>query len=241
MLERLFAALVNGPSMNARPHSSRQRIDLTQLAKLGDRSPEDVLRELLGEKRESRIVARMEPPPKRKSNGREHNGEWEGSIDATTPVLTDEEKAAADAFAQQQAVVTKIRSIAEDARVYENDTGVHVLQIGFPLLSLPPGSFGGKGFSRRVLAPISFISMNLTARGGPAAAVTMHCHNEGADLVQPNYALLAWLEQMAGKTIGELDADEAGTKPWDEISEIVQRVGPVDGFVVHAFRERRGG
>jgi hypothetical protein len=27
MLERLFAALVNGPSLKARPHSSRQRID----------------------------------------------------------------------------------------------------------------------------------------------------------------------------------------------------------------------
>ena len=29
MLERLFAALVNGPSLNCRPHSSRQRVDWT--------------------------------------------------------------------------------------------------------------------------------------------------------------------------------------------------------------------
>ena len=89
MLERLFAALVNGPSMNARPHSSRQRIDLTQLAKLGDRSSEDVLREVLSEKREVRLVARIPAPPKRKSTGHEHNGEWEGAVDATKPVLSD--------------------------------------------------------------------------------------------------------------------------------------------------------
>lgn len=226
MLDRLFAALVNGPSLNARPHSSRQRIDLVQLAKLGDRTPEDVLRELLGEKGESKIVARIPPPPKRKS-GYEHNGEWEGTVDANKPVLTDEEKAAQKAFADQQAVVTKIRSIAEDARVYENDTGVHVLQIGFPLLSLPPGSLGAKGFARRVLAPICFISLNLTARSGPNAAVEMECRNEGADLVQPNVALLAWLEQMAGKTIGEIDPDNEGSHPFDEISQIVQRVGRI--------------
>ncbi len=39
MLDRLFASLVNGPSLNCRPHSSRQRIDLTQLAKLKDVAP----------------------------------------------------------------------------------------------------------------------------------------------------------------------------------------------------------
>ena len=44
MLDRLFAALVNGPSLNARPHSSRQRIDLTQIGKLGDRKAEEVAR-----------------------------------------------------------------------------------------------------------------------------------------------------------------------------------------------------
>src|SRR5207249_4610630 len=82
-----------------------------------------------------------------------------------------------------------------------------------------------KGFARRVLAPICFISLTLTARGGPNAAIHLECRNEGADLVQPNIALLAWLEQQAGKTIGELDSDESGNRPWEEISQIVQRVG----------------
>src|SRR5438034_3050185 len=140
VLDRLFAALVNGPSLNARPHSSRQRIDVTQIAKLGDRTPEQVLKELLGETRECRIVAKIPAVPKRRA-----------ASDATAPEPppTPEEKAAQEAYAQQQAVITKTRSIAEDARVYENDTGVHVLQIGFPLLSLPPGSIGSKSFGRR--------------------------------------------------------------------------------------------
>ena len=34
MLDRLLAGLMAGPNMNCRPHASRQRVDLTQLAKL---------------------------------------------------------------------------------------------------------------------------------------------------------------------------------------------------------------
>src|SRR5688572_23672663 len=148
MLDRLFAALVNGPSLNARPHSSRQRIDFSQLANLADRSPEEILKELLGEKGEAKVIARV-PAPRKRITTRPND---ETHLEQTP--LSPEEKAASSAFSQQQSVLTKVRSIAEDARTYENDTGVHVLQIGFPLLSLPPGSFGSKGFTRRVLAPI---------------------------------------------------------------------------------------
>src|SRR2546423_11132372 len=134
MLERLFAALVNGPSLNARPHSSRQRIDLTQIGKLGDRKAEEVLRELLGEKRESKVVARI-PVPKRRLTRTPQSFDGNGDQEPVPQSpMTPEEKAEAEAYHQQQSVITKIRSIAEDARVYENDTGVHVLQIGFPLL-----------------------------------------------------------------------------------------------------------
>ena len=45
------------------------------------------------------------------------------------------------AWLDQQALLTKFRIIADDARTYEQDTGVHVLNLGFPLLSLPPGTF----------------------------------------------------------------------------------------------------
>ena len=43
MLDRLFAAMLNGPSMNCRPHASRQRLDLVQLGKLRDIEPGAIL------------------------------------------------------------------------------------------------------------------------------------------------------------------------------------------------------
>ena len=80
------------------------------------------------------------------------------------------------------------------------------------MLSLPPGSFGKRGFTRRILAPICFISLSMTVKAGPSPSVTFECHNDGADLVMPNIALLAWLQSQAGKEIGELDSDETGER-----------------------------
>ena len=57
---------------------------------------------------------------------------------------TPEEIEAQEAYEDQQFVRTKLRVIAEDARTYEQDTGVCALNLGFPLLSLPPGTFGGR-------------------------------------------------------------------------------------------------
>jgi hypothetical protein len=215
MLDRLFAALVNGPSLNAKPHSSRQRIDMTQLAKLGDRPLDEVLRQLLGADRSATLTCRI-PAPRRKVLNAHDEGETES--------LSPEEKAALKAYADQQSVINKCRAIAEDAKAYENDTGVRVLQIGFPLLSLPPGSVGAGGLTRRITAPICFISLAMTVKAGPTPAIAMECRNEGADLIVPNVALLAWLQSQAGQEIGELPADETGEKPWDEISQIVARV-----------------
>src|SRR5437868_604421 len=58
MLERLFATLVNGPSLNCRPHSSRQRVDLATLSRLKDLAPEDGMLRLLGEERQAKFIAR---------------------------------------------------------------------------------------------------------------------------------------------------------------------------------------
>lgn len=65
MLERLFSALINGPSLNCKPHSSRQRVDLLQLTKLADLRPEDVLKQLLSSQRSAKVMARVSLPPKR--------------------------------------------------------------------------------------------------------------------------------------------------------------------------------
>src|SRR5690349_21003260 len=159
MLERPFAALANGTSLNSTPHSCRQRVDLSQFARLQDHSPDVMLQDLLGEARTTKVSARV-PPFQKKEEAAPGPSQQE---DDAQQKYTPEEKAARQAWSEQQALMTKLRTIAEDAKSYENDTGVHVLHIGFPLLSLPPGSFGlQRSFTRRILAPLAFISVSLT-------------------------------------------------------------------------------
>src|SRR5688572_19616205 len=180
MLDRLFAAMLNGPSMNCRPHASRQRLDLLHLSKLQDLAPGDVLMQLLGKEGTSKLAARVPVATRRNTD------------DSSSP----EQAAAIEAFQDQQFVRTKLRVIAEDARTYEQDTGVCALNLGFPLLSLPPGTFGGRfGVppSRRVLAPIAFIPLTVVVKTSAQNALEIS-RREGADIVVPNQALLAWLE-----------------------------------------------
>ena len=47
MLNRLYASLTHGPSMNARPHTSRQRVDLAALDAFRGRDARSTLGELL--------------------------------------------------------------------------------------------------------------------------------------------------------------------------------------------------
>jgi len=137
MLDRLLAGLMSGPNMNCRPHNSRQRVDITALTKLQDIPPEDVLQSLLAPEKSAKVVARVKLPRKATND--------------------EEQKSPAEkAWIEQSALLNKLRLIADDARTYENDTGVHALSIGFPILSLPPGTFAGgpataqSEFSRRL-------------------------------------------------------------------------------------------
>jgi hypothetical protein len=215
MLERLFAALVNGPSLNCRPHSSRQRVDWTFLARLRDVSPEEGLRAILGPQKSAKWSARA-TPSRRAMNGRPEEE------------LSPEEKSERQAWSDQLSLLAKLRGIVEDARTYEQDTGVQVLNIGFPLLSLAAGAASGVrrgGTSRRIIAPVAFIPVNVAIKSGAAPGVHIACKGEGVDRVTPNTALLAWLERQTGKpAAGELFADEEGSNPWREISELVRHV-----------------
>src|ERR1041385_4821084 len=227
MLGRLFASLLSGPSLNCRPHNSRQRIDVTALARLHDIAPEKLLRELLTDRRSAKIAARV-PMPKRRSSIR-----WRDRGFATTPAadappsvqLTPDEKAAEEAWLEQQGILNKIRAIVEDARTYEQDTGVHVLHLGFPLLSLPPGSLPGEvdGGSRRILAPIAFVPVKVSLKRGPVPTIEIECRGDGIDLVIPNTALFAWIGRPTGTAHGEVFADEQGQDPWREIRELTHR------------------
>src|SRR5881398_2744966 len=126
MLERLFASLLSGPALNCRPHSSRQRIDFTALGRLKDASPEAALRALLSADRKTKLTARVPAAPK-------HPAPNEAA-----PPLSPEEKAAHQSWSDQQSLLSKLKIIVDDARTYEQDTGVGVLSLGFPLLTLPP-------------------------------------------------------------------------------------------------------
>jgi hypothetical protein len=219
MLERLFAALVNGPSLNCRPHSSRQRVDWTLLGKLKDLSPVEALRKRLSADDSVKLTARVAQP--RRIEEERPDGEE----------ISPEEKAARQTWTDQASLLAKLRGIAEDAKTYEQDTGVHVLNLGFPLLSLPPGAGGGGGrqrgggATRRIIAPIAFIPVSIIIKSGAAPGVTIACKGEGVDRVTPNTALLAWLEQQTGKPLSnDLFADEEGNDPWREIAELVRTI-----------------
>ncbi len=239
MLDRLFAGLMRGPNLNCRPHSSRQRVDWTQFAKLQDVTPVEALRRLLSEKQSTQLVARVTAPKK-----------IEKVSESGEETLSPEELRLRDEWSAQQSLLTKLRGLAEDARDYVQDTGVHALHVGFPLLSLPPGTAGTlKGQSsgaKRLLAPIAFVLVSLAMRAGPHPAVVVEGLHDGAEFLVPNEALFAWLERQTGKKIlpetngaasnlpTENDASDAESTlpaaphdPWVEINDLVRRVSEV--------------
>ena len=277
MLDRLFAGLANGPNLNCRPHSSRQRVDWSQFANLQDRQPADALRQLVSD-RSTQLLPRVAPPPKSvKPKGKKAPSE--ATADTTTPddssetvgeALTPEARQHRSSWTQQQALLTKLRTLAEDARNYEQDTGVHVLHVGFPLLSLPPGVSGAlkssPGATKRLLAPIAFIPVSLEMRSGPQSAVEISGLNDGADFLVPNEALFAWLERQTGQTILPDSSSTLGTPsdatdpvsesedrssaaslhdPWLELNDLVARIAkilhiPSMEFSQDSLKELRG-
>jgi len=233
MLDRLYATLARGPSLNCRPHSSRQRVDLTSLKSMGDADPRGVLIELLSESRKSEVHATLpmpeslvnpdrfgkvaEPAPKLETPPETQTQ----SASPTEPESTPEEHAAVKAWRAQKSLLGKLRNLSEDALTYEQDTGVHALNLGYPILSLPPGAMGG---TRRILAPLAFIPLTLEVNAGRRPHAKFRCHGEGVDLVTPNPALMAWLERETGKSIDDLFEDAEGEAPWQEIGEIIKLV-----------------
>ncbi len=104
-----------------------------------------MLRQLLGSEGEAKIIARVKAPKKTES--------------AET---NDEPSPKEKAWDDQTTLLNKLRVVVDDAKTYEQDTGVHVLNVGFPLLSLPPGSFdtGVRNSTKRILAPIAYTSQS---------------------------------------------------------------------------------
>jgi hypothetical protein len=218
MLDRLFAAIISGPSLNCRPHSSRQRIDLTQLGKLGDREPATALRDLLSDGAAFELTSRV-PIPRTPARARFGRRQAEGP---DQPPEDPAEAAAQRAYAEQASLLSKLRVPIEDARTYENDTGAYVLNLGYPLISLPPGASGKPQGTRRVLAPIAFIPVSVTLKQGTYPAVAVECKSDEVDRIVPNDALLAWIEQNTGHKAADLFHDEEGANPWRELAGLVR-------------------
>lgn len=229
MLERLYAAILDGPNMACRPHHSRQRVDLAQVQDLKDLRPGEALRSLLTPAATVRIAAKVPLPPGGAPGPAWRRG-FRRATQSPTPVAETpaarapgsdaQEKARAQkAWQDQQRLLAKLRIIADEARVYENDTGVSVLSIGFPLLAAPPGAIGSG--SRRILAPIAFVPLQLAVTSGPSQVVELTCREDGLDRVTPNAALLSWIEQQTGRPSPEFSADEEGAAPWKEILQLV--------------------
>ena len=124
------------------PHNSRQRIDLTHLKHFQSVSPDAVLPALLGKAKTVTIPAKV--PQFRIPAYPE--SEW-----------SEEQKAARNAYEQQQQLLKKLHDIAVDAQEYVNDHGEGALYLGYPLISLPPKA-NDKGFrSSRIIAPLTLI------------------------------------------------------------------------------------
>lgn len=183
--------------MNCRPHSSRQRVDLVELARLDGTKPQQLLTELLGPDASTKRAAKLTEP---------------------SATASPSERQAYD---RQEALLRKLRTIAEDAATFEQEHGVHALYVGFPLLAVEPRA---RSQGQRILAPLAFIPVNLALKRGRKPSVELSCAAEGRERVIANPTLLAWVEQQCGARLEELFEDDEGTQPWREVAELVKAV-----------------
>lgn len=245
MLDRLYASLVRGPSLNCRPHNSRQRVDLTLLDRLDDGPGAKALATLLSEEAQVLFDAKVPMPAGYNPGrwGKKHKaleqpseqdeqdepgeqGDEQSTPPPKTPEQIEKEKAERQAvkrYTDQRSLLTKLRNLGDDAKTYEQDTGVSALALGWPILSLPPGTIGGG--TKRILAPIAMVPIDLAVRSGARSGLSLACREEGVDRVQPNAALLAWLERETRQPIPEdLFVDEEGEQPLVEVRALIELV-----------------
>ena len=208
-------------------------MDLTTLNVFGDISPFQVLQELLGSQTNTRILAKVTKPPQ--------NNPPSGNTtpdDNDQPINTDLQFTAdKQPWDRQQSALRKLRHIAEEARTYEEDTGVYILNLGFPLLHIPKGAAGS---ARRILAPLAFIPVAMTVKAGASPAVELACHYTGEDRVIPNEALLAWIEQQTSQRFDTLFTDDDGAEPWREIQEITHNIAKLLDITPPAWADQFG-
>lgn len=226
MLDRLYNALSSGPTINCRPHNSRQRIDIREVSALQDVPAEKVLAEVLGASRKITVLAKVPAPPPKAEKPVAPAGTAVVAMEPASEEEPEELKKLRRDYEEQMRVLRKLRVIAEDAGSYVQDTGIPALYLGFPLLSIPPTESArfGSGRSSRVLAPLAFVPINLTVQTGRRPGVEMSCREQGAERLVPNHALVAWIERQTGRRIEIADDDASGENTWAEINSLVDLV-----------------
>jgi hypothetical protein len=224
MLDRLFAAIMTGPAMNCRPHHSRQRMDLTAFGALQSLDAAQIVRGLVSDGAEVEIEAKVKPPAGMTFGRGRRGGRGKGTEEGEGAAEVDPKLR--EAWNTQQQVLSKLRLIAEEANTYEQDTGVYILNVGFPLLSLPPGmgTAEGTASTKRILAPLAFMPVQVEITSGTTTRVKLACAADDIDRVHVNESLLAWVEQATGKPIELSNVDEKGEKPWEEICSITEAI-----------------
>jgi hypothetical protein len=214
MVQRLYAGLATGPAINCRPHRSRQRLDLAQIAACCGTTPAAILEGVLGEDAKVSLDFELGAPPKPAAD--------------PTPAA----KAALLEYQAREATLRKLSVIADDARTYAQDTGAHALQIGLPILNLPPrdATADRRTIDKRILAPCAFVPVSLVVRSGRRPGIDLACVGDGIDRVIPNEALLAWIGQQIGKKLTIAFSDEEGAAPWRELGELVESIRAAFGL-----------
>lgn len=207
LVERLLQSTLSGPAMNARPHHSRQRVDLVELAALGNGDMPLLLRELMsaGSRDLPALVAPFEWPSRPRD-------EWPA---ATEVALAN--------WRSQQALMGKLRNLAADAVDYHGDHGENALAIGFPLLSVPPRRVA-QGGNARILAPLAFLPLSMQVRGGGRPGIGLSLMPDGPGRLVANEMLIAFLERETGKSLGLDECDDDPEDPWQELHEIIRRI-----------------
>src|SRR5579859_7013135 len=134
MLERLYASLASGPGLNCRPHNSRQRIDLVLIQKLDGISARDLVHTVLDSQQEFMIDLDA------KSMAQEDAALV---VESNLTVVEEETKYnPRRQLGARRTILNKLRTIAEESRSYEQETGTSVLNIGYPVLHIAPGKAG---------------------------------------------------------------------------------------------------
>ena len=135
------------------------------LTRLQDQSPEAVLLQLLGEQRHAKVTARV-PAPRQGSSAVAVTASRRIKELAQHEALYPLSKKRRCMRGNSSTLLNKLRALSRMLASTLRTQAFHP-QPRFPLLSVPAGYLSNSGSSsRRILAPVAFIPVQITAKSG---------------------------------------------------------------------------